>query len=75
MIISQHPIHTDTWSLSEEQYNEPAWWRVDLGGSYDVYKVLIVNRIDYRGIIMNQNREISLVHLSVRLNQRYAHLA
>ena len=24
--------------------NQPAWWRVDLGASYDVYQVRIVNR-------------------------------
>ena len=23
--------------------NQSAWWRVDLGASYDVYSVLIVN--------------------------------
>ena len=23
--------------------NQPAWWRVDLGASYDVYQVVIVN--------------------------------
>ena len=24
--------------------NQPAWWKVDLGASYDVYQVRIVNR-------------------------------
>ena len=41
--------HPDTSGLSGEERNQPAWWRVDLGASYDIYKVLIVNRETQRG--------------------------
>ena len=30
-------------------YNPRPWWRVDLGSSYDVYQVIIVNRDQYQG--------------------------
>ena len=36
--------HPDTRELYGAESNEPAWWRVDLGASYDVYQVEVVNR-------------------------------
>ena len=37
--------HPDTSMLGYQ----PAWWRVDLGEDYDVYKVKIVNRDQFKG--------------------------
>ena len=55
VIMAQHIFHTDTSKLSGQERYQPAWWRVDLGGSYDVYEVILVNRIDYRGICVPDN--------------------
>ena len=37
-------VHPDTSFLSGQERNQPAWWRVDLGASYDIYQVLVTNR-------------------------------
>ena len=42
-------VHPDTRLLSGDLYNKPAWWRVDLGASYDVYQIVVVNRNVNRG--------------------------
>ena len=42
--MAQHTFHTDFLRLSAQDRILPAWWRVDLGTSYDVYQVVIVNR-------------------------------
>ena len=52
VIIVQHALFSDTTKLSGEEQNQPAWWRVDLGNSYDVYKVIITNRDGAQGIIV-----------------------
>ena len=49
VIKTQHALFSDTTKLSEEEQNQPAWWRVDLGTSYDVYQAIIVNRDYVRG--------------------------
>ena len=38
-IIELHAFYTEG-----EEFDQPAWWRVDLGASYDVYQVVIFNR-------------------------------
>ena len=49
LIYAHQTFHADTSTLSGEEQNLPAWWRVDLGTSYDVYQVVIVNRDYARG--------------------------
>ena len=56
-MYTQHVFYTDTRTLSGEQYNTPAWWRVDLGAPYDVYKVLIVNRDQFKGICLTDRKD------------------
>ena len=57
--MAQHTFHTDTSLLSGEQRFQPAWWRVDLGASYDVYQVIIVNRNYFRGkCVPDRNLEL-----------------
>ena len=52
VIIVQHVFCVDTSQLSGQDRNQPAWWKVDLGASYDVYQVVITNRDGARGIIV-----------------------
>ena len=44
VIIAQHSFNTDTGGYPGPYTFPPAWWSVDLGASYDVYQVVIVNR-------------------------------
>ncbi len=37
-----------------EDVNQPAWWRVDLGTEYDVYQVVIHNRVKGRNNEINR---------------------
>ena len=48
-VVEQNWFHTDTSRLSGEERDKPAWWRVDLGASFDVYQVVITNRNYARG--------------------------
>ena len=42
-------VHPDAHkTAAPEDRNEPAWWRVDLGASYDVYEVKIHNRDSFQ---------------------------
>ena len=43
MFVTQNLFHTDTQTLPGEERDQPAWSRVDLGDSYDVYRVVIYN--------------------------------
>ena len=41
--------HPDTRTLSDDEHNTAAWWRVDLQASFDIYRVVIHNRLYYEG--------------------------
>ena len=42
-------------------YNQSAWWRVDLGISYDVYNVLIYNGQYTLGTICHANTNMKIL--------------
>ena len=67
VILVQHTFHTDTRALVGEQYGQAAWWTVDLGASYDVYKMVIVNGDYFIGICVadpkNENEDSALAQL------------
>ena len=48
-IAQNNVFHPDTSRLLGDDRNQPAWWRVDLGASYEVYQVIIVNRNQNQG--------------------------
>ena len=55
-----YSFHADTLKLSGEDYNQSAWWQVDLGASYDVYEVIITNRNYFQGNIFVSARSICM---------------
>ena len=55
-MTAEHASHLVTWYLPGQERNQPAWWRVDLGASYDVYQVIITNRDQQQGNICFQSQ-------------------
>ena len=50
VITAHYTSHTDTSQLNWQERYQPAWWRLDLGVSYDVYQVIIFNTDVQQGI-------------------------
>ena len=56
--------------LSGRYYNQSAWWRVDLGTSYDVSSVLIYNSQYTLGTICHANINMK-TYLAMESNGHY----